>query len=122
MTAGEVGHGTREAAAGAIREVAREPVPPLRIARDDDLVGVEDAQRILDREQRVRIADPAVGVETRRAKRDERHLEPFVRRPARPVHVGDPVREPAVQRGDDDDDDGGRQLLEPCRADRLVRD
>ena len=73
----DVQHGLVEAHAGARDEVAREPVRALLGVRgDDDLVGREGPQRVLDGLQRIAVADVAVGDDPRGAQATQRRLEP----------------------------------------------
>ncbi len=63
----DVRHGEVEALAGAVDDVPLEPVrAALRVGRDDELVGREGAERVLDRLQRIAVADLAARVESRR--------------------------------------------------------
>ena len=97
--------------------------------RDDELVGREGAERIVDRLQRVAVADLAARVDPGRPHRRERGLEPLGRGSAGAVLVGDPVLQRRVQRRRHDEHlrlpDRGLPLQlgeELAPADRLVGD
>ena len=65
--------------------------------------GREDADAVLDRLQRVAVADLAAGLDAGGVHRRERRVEPLLRRDARLILVGDPVPELRVQRRADDE-------------------
>src|SRR5207248_5413881 len=99
----EVDHHVRdrhgEALPGAGDDTALEPVrPALRVRRDDDLVGAEGAELVLDRLQRLPVADLAARLDPRFAQARQARTEPLLRRRAGLVLVGGPVLERLVQR------------------------
>ena len=103
--------GMREPGARPGCDFMRQPVRPvLRLRDDDDLLGGERPQRVLDRKQRVRVADAAGRGHARRREYLERALEPLRGGAARAVLCGRPEGDPAVQRGRDDEDLGVVQV------------
>src|SRR3954463_8673727 len=65
-----------ETRAGAADEVARQPTRPrLGVRRDDDLVGGEHGERVLDGLQRIAVPDLARDTDSRRAQPRERRIE-----------------------------------------------
>src|SRR5947207_11824116 len=88
----------REALARACDDAPLEPVrAAFRMRRDDHLVGAEGPERVLDRLQRIAVADLAARVDPRPAEPLEARLEPLLRLGAGPVLVGGPVPDRAVQ-------------------------
>src|SRR5437879_4683548 len=88
-----------EALAGAGDDALLEPVrPALGVGRDDDLVGAEGAQRILDRLQRFAVADLAACLDAGLFQPRETAVESLLRGVPRLVVVRDPVLERRVQR------------------------
>jgi len=70
-----------EAQPGARDDAPLEPVRTrLGVRRNDDLVGREDAERVLDRENRIRISEDALGVEAAAPKRRKAAAQPLDRR------------------------------------------
>ena len=95
----DVMHRLVEPRAGATDEIAREPVgAALRVRGDDDLVRAERPERVVDREERVRVSDSARGLDPAGAKIREAALEPRRRDAAGAVLVRRPVSQSAVQR------------------------
>src|SRR6185437_8342239 len=76
----DVGEADVEALAGAVDDAPLEPVRAAgRVRRDDQLVGLEGADRVLDRLQRVAVADLPLGVEAVGAHRLEAAVQPRLR-------------------------------------------
>ena len=102
-----MGDGAVVALRAASTRFALEPVrPALRVRRDDDLVRSEGAQCVVDRLERVAVADRAARFHPGGAHRRERGLEPLAGGGPRLVLVGHPVPERRVQRGRDDENLG----------------
>src|SRR5436309_450327 len=81
-----------EALPRALDEVLLQPVrPPGRMGRDDDLVRAERSQRVLERLQRISVADLAARGHSIRREARQAGVEPLLRRSARPILVRDPV-------------------------------
>src|SRR4051794_30126496 len=77
--AGHVLDGHAGGPAGAVRQVAAQPVRSVaRQRRDDDLVGAVELMRVDDRGQRVWMRHVARDVETRLTQLAQRLLEPFL--------------------------------------------
>src|SRR5436190_19771290 len=88
----------REALARACDDATLEPMrTAFRMRRDDHLVGAEGPEGVLDRLQRIAVADLAARVDPRPAERLEARLEPLLRLGAGPVLGGGPVADRAVQ-------------------------
>ena len=99
-----------------------------RMRGDHDLVGAERPQRVVDRLQRIAVADDAARVDACRFQAAEGRVQPPLRGRARAVLVRDPVAKRRVEGRADDEhllvDTGGslgdgREQL--GAADRLVR-
>ena len=96
--------GTSKRSRARADDVALEPVrAALGMRRDDDLVGAEGAQRVLDRLQRVAVADLALAPRCRRARaaRGSRRAAAARRRARRPRPTPSPHRR--VERRADDE-------------------
>src|SRR5262245_59512735 len=90
--------GNREAFAGTGDDAALEPVrAAIGVRRDDDLVRAEGSKGVLDRLQRLAVADLTAGVHTGLAQAREAAVEAVLSRRARLVLVGHPVLERRVQ-------------------------
>src|SRR5207248_11288858 len=76
--------------------------------RNDDLVGAERAQTVLDRLQRIAVADLAARVEPGRREPRETCVQPLLRGRACAVLVGRPVSDWCVERGRDNEELGAR--------------
>src|SRR5207237_10745718 len=89
----------REAFAGAADDA---PLQPVRAAfgmgGDDDLVGAERPERVLDRLQRLAVADLAAGFDARLLQASEAAVEAFPRGVSRLVLIRGPVLARGVQR------------------------
>src|SRR4051794_30450457 len=125
----EVDHDVRdrdlEALACARDDASFEPVrPAFGMGRDDHLVGAEGAERVLDRLQRVAVADLAARLDPGFAEPPEALLEPLARLLARAVDVGGEVSDGRVQRRRDDEHLGAVALGLPADllAQRLTAD
>ena len=98
--------------------------------RDDQLVGPERTERVLDRLDRVAVADLAGRLDARALHRLEARVEPLLGLLPRVVLVGGPVAKRRVERRADDEHARvappairSRIVVEELRAaDRLVRD
>src|SRR6266545_3741224 len=131
---GEIDHDVcdraREALARLLDEALLEPVRAADgMCRDDNLVGAERAQRILDRLEGIAVADLAADVEAGLSEVAYRRLYALLGRCARPVLVRKPVAERRVEgRGNDEDLDVAaprapdQLLAQHAPSDRLVRD
>ena len=76
---------------------------PFGMRRDDDLVRAEGAQRVLDRLQRVAVADLALRLDAVTRELREAGVEPALGRRARAVLVRRPGPHLRVERGTDDE-------------------
>ena len=96
--------GKREALARPFDDTALQPVRlAFWMGRDHELVGGERAERVLDRLERVAVADLAVAViPAARIATSEASSRCWQPRPCA-VLVGNPVLERRVQRGHDDE-------------------
>src|SRR5512132_2775876 len=120
----------REALAGAADDALFQPVrPPFGVGRADDLVGAESAEGVLDRLQRLAVADLAVGLDARVVQTREAALEAPLRSVPRLIVVRDPVLERGVQRRRHDEHLGSpafaslaNRLAQGLASDGLVRD
>jgi hypothetical protein len=74
----ETGSGEREAVAGAGYELVGGRVEPSRLAAIRISSAGEPDQRICDREQRIRVADPAVGVNAASGKPGQESGDPLL--------------------------------------------
>jgi len=82
----------REALLGARHDALLQPVrAALGVCRDDDLVGAEGAERVVDRLHRVGVPDLAARVDPRVGERVQAAVEPLLGMSARLVLVGDEV-------------------------------
>jgi hypothetical protein len=97
--------------------------------RDDDLVGVEAVEDVLDRLERIRVADTSAGIDTCRLEPVEAAREALLGRREGGVLVGGPVANARVERGCDDEDlasfrnrPGAYGPVQNRSLDRLVRD
>ena len=79
-------------------------------------LGRERPDRVVDRDERVTVADLPAGVDADRGEPLERVAEPLLGSSARRILVGRPRLEPRVERGADDEE--ARPLGERERADR----
>ena len=120
-----------EAELGSLDEVAGEPVGlPLRMRRDDDAVGEEGREGIVDRLERVGIPDRPLGREAGRGLPRHAGLDPLDGVTASRVVVREPVAEAGVEgRRDDEDVDrlvaargGEDSFVQLVALRRLVRD
>ena len=73
--------------------------------REDDLVGAEGSERILDRMDGIGVAHLPARGDAGVRERPERAVEPLLRLRPRAVLVGGPVPDRRVQRGADDEDE-----------------
>src|SRR6266516_6842268 len=120
----------REALAGAADDALFQPVrPAFGMGRDDDLVGAESAEGVLDRLQRLAVADLAAGFDARVVQTREAALEAPLRSVPRLVVVRDPVLERGVQCGRHDKHVGSpafaslaNRLAQGLPSDGLIRD
>jgi len=64
------------------------------MGRNHDLVGPEEAQRVLDREHRVGVADPALRIDAVLLQAVQRPGQALVRGVPRTIVVGGPVLQP----------------------------
>src|SRR5207244_3766148 len=104
-----------KAIACSIDEVAREPVRvAVRVRRDRDAVGVEQLERVFDREQRIGVRDKSLGVDTRGSEGAEAEREALFCMPPRTPVVARPEPESRVEGGGDYED------LSIPTADRLA--
>ena len=114
--------GKREAVAHARDQVAGQPVRALGLAREHDLVGREDPQRIADREQRIGVADAALRMDAAEPQALDGRGEPLGRPAAGGALVRDPAPEPRVERRSDDEHRriagvrGNRAVGRPARS------
>src|SRR5437773_6941886 len=109
----------REALAGAADDALFQPVrPAFGVGRDDDLVGAESAEGVLDRLQRLAVADLASGLDARVVQTREAAVEAPLGSAPRLVVVRDPVLERGVQRRRHDEDLGSPAF--PSPANRLA--
>src|SRR5262245_9351362 len=105
----------RKALAGAVDDTFLQPMrAAFRVGRDDDLVRAEGPERILDRLQRLSVADLALGLDADVAQLGEASGQPFLRRLARLVVVRGPVLQRSVQRRRDDKHLGQGPLAMPA--------
>src|SRR5438874_12080736 len=119
-----------KAFARAADDALLEPVrPAFGMGRDDDLVGPESAERVLDRLQRLAVADLAARLNAGLHQSRETSVEALLRSVPRLVVVRDPVLERRVQARRDDQHLGARALAAAANriaqrlaADRLVGD
>src|SRR5436309_8032557 len=119
----------REALAGAADNALFQPVrPAFGMSRDDDLVGAEGPERVLDRLQRLAVADLAAGLDVRLLQSREAAVKALLRGVSRLVVVRDPVPERGIQRRRHHEHLGSRtfaapanRLTERLAADGLVR-
>src|SRR3954463_5397163 len=110
-----------ETRAGAADEVARQPTRPrLGVRRDDDLVGGEHGERVLDGLQRIAVPDLARDTDSRRAEPRGEGLETPRGRGGGALGVRRPVAPTRAERGGDDDDIAADVLR--AEPDRLVQD
>ena len=88
---------------GSTRSSASRPDCRLRCGRDEDLVRVEQPQRIVDREQQVVVADEPLGAYAAgRTELARYRAQALLGGPARSVVRGPPL-EPPTERGRDDE-------------------
>src|SRR3954453_24136143 len=89
----------REALAGAADDAPFEPVrPAFGMRRDDDLVGAESPERVLDRLQRLPVADLTTRLDARLPQSRQAAVKTLLGSVSRLVVVRDPVPERRVQR------------------------
>ena len=119
-----------ESGARGLHDAALEPVRRAgRVRRDDDRVGGEAAQRVLEGLQGVTVTDLTAHVETSAPQRLQGSVEPCVCRVTRAVLVGCPRPNPGVERRADDEDILRHAvghvedlLAQPISVERLVGD
>ena len=99
------------------------------MGRDDDLIGAKGAEGVLDRLQRLAVADLTAGFDARVVQTREAALEAPLRSVPRLVVVRDPVLERGVQRRRHDEHLGSpafaslaNRLAQGLSTDGLVRD
>ena len=93
-----------EALSGRLDDVLLQPVrTAFGVGRDDDLVRAEQAERVLHRLQRLRVADLAPRVDPAGPQALQARVEPLLRLHPRVVLVGGPVAKRRVQRRGDDE-------------------
>jgi hypothetical protein len=98
------------------------------VREDQDAVGRVDAQRVLDREQRVAVADDALGLDLVAVERSERPGQPVARLGETRAEVRRPVAGATDQHRADDQHVGAGseqvvdQLGHAVAGERLVRD
>jgi len=126
----DVDHRQPESEPGSIDHAAAEPVrPPPRKGGDHDLVGGEAVEDVLDRLERIGVADASVGVDAFSLEPLEVAGEAPLGRREGLVLVRHPVANARVEGGRDDEDlasfgqgPGADGLVEYRALDRLVRD
>ena len=97
-------HGDREASTGLADDVSAQPTracPHLR--RDHDVLGWKPVQRVLDRQERVRVADDTLGLDADEPEPLEAVAEPGFGHAACLFVVRGPVPQPGVERRGDDE-------------------